>query len=161
MPQYFTTSRKPSQLTRRVTRLFARLLQGEYENRGKRGGEEVLERAERAGFKTACFIYENKGNPTALQFFGKQGWNAKEIRVSGVREYEKTRRAPKDLRVEARDEEGKGMAKLLELEESAPEDAPERQVVTVELREGSILLSAGGKPALELKARLHATPQRV
>ncbi|MBI5228755.1 hypothetical protein HY991_01495 [Candidatus Micrarchaeota archaeon] len=83
MALYITTSRKPSQLTRRFVKWLEFLLEGEAENRGKRNIEEIAERARGKGFARILFVYEKKGNPERLCFY-ENGWLEPEVLIKGV-----------------------------------------------------------------------------
>jgi rRNA maturation protein Rpf1 len=82
---YITSSRKPSLITKRLGRTFARLLpRGAYENRGKKNVDEIAARAKALGKSRALLIYENKGNPEKLVFMeiGKEWmWLSPQIRI--------------------------------------------------------------------------------
>ncbi|MBU1197062.1 hypothetical protein KJ765_00970 [Candidatus Micrarchaeota archaeon] len=155
MGTYFSTSRRPSQLTRRIVRKLAYLLQGKYENRGKRSGEELAERAQHFGFSRVCFLYEKNGNPSEMQFFDvEKGWLEEKVRVLGVREFERNKRAPKELLLKAHDAAGKKMKELFMLEDSEVDGLEEEEAVVVEMNAQRIALKAKGEAALELRVKL-------
>lgn len=81
---YITTSRKPSQLTRRIARYLGRVF-GTYENRGKRSMAEIVARANTAGYTRIMFMYEKKGNPSELSFYEDE-WLEPLIKIRGVKE---------------------------------------------------------------------------
>ncbi len=112
---YVTTSRKPSQATRRLAKWLALLFGGESENRGKRGVGEVVERASRKGFLRVLFIYEAKGNPSKLVFFDEEkGWLEPEIIIVGANiPVVKGARLPGRARMVAVDKGGKVVEELL------------------------------------------------
>jgi len=62
---YITTSRKPSDKTRKIARLFANFI-GTYENRGKKSIEELVERAKELGENRIMILSESKGNPNTI-----------------------------------------------------------------------------------------------
>ncbi len=159
MPVFISTSRKPAQLTRRVARTLSNLLGAGYENRGKRSGEEVAQRAAALGFDRVCFLYERKGNPSYAQFFDlKTGWLTWEIEILGIREFERTRRLPKEIVVHVQDTPASRMAALLELERSEVEGLAKTQAVSVALNKERIAFSFDGQPVLELKVRVRPSP---
>lgn len=65
---YITTSRKPAAATRVLAGNLASLLNGDYENRGKKSIDEVVERARFLGYRRVMMIGETKGNPNRLSF---------------------------------------------------------------------------------------------
>jgi rRNA maturation protein Rpf1 len=85
MSVFVTTSRKPSQLTRRVARFLGRVT-GKYENRGKRSLAEVAARAGAAGYSRLLLVYEMKGNPSVLSFY-EGGWLEPLIELRGLKEH--------------------------------------------------------------------------
>ncbi len=85
MSVFVTTSRKPSQLTRRVARYLGRVI-GKYENRGKRSLAEVASRADAAGYSRLLLVYEKKGNPSELSFY-EGGWLEPLLQVGGLKEH--------------------------------------------------------------------------
>jgi len=84
MALFVTTSRKPSQLTRRVARFLGRVL-GKYENRGKHGLAEVASRADAAGYSRLLLVYERKGNPAELSFY-EDNWLEPLVLIRGLKE---------------------------------------------------------------------------
>lgn len=68
---YITTSRKPSELTRRVAKNIAHLI-GLYENRGKKSVKEVVSRADDLGYSRIMVISEAKGGPSSLTFISNE-----------------------------------------------------------------------------------------
>jgi rRNA maturation protein Rpf1 len=78
---YITTSRKPSDTTRRLARTIANFI-GIYENRGKKTIEDVVTRADELGENRVMIISQSGGNPNSLSFIsvdGEWGWLEPEI----------------------------------------------------------------------------------
>lgn len=73
MNLYISTSRKPSRLTRKLSRWLAALLNAYCENRGKRSVADCVERARARGLTRLLFVYEKKGNPSELAFLDARG----------------------------------------------------------------------------------------
>ncbi len=65
----FTTSRKPSQTTRRFARTLSRLIPfSEYITRGKANIETLASIAHKKGYPRVCIVGEYHGNPGRLMF---------------------------------------------------------------------------------------------
>lgn len=104
MRWYVSTSRKPKQHTRRLAK-FLGLVCGEYENRGKRSFDGLLERTEKKGFPGILVIYEYHGNPDRIAFY-EDGWVKEEIRIKNLQFPEgKESRLPNSLLVAASHDE--------------------------------------------------------
>ena len=81
---YITTSRKPSDQTRKFARLFANFI-GVYENRGKKSIDEAVARARELGEHRIIILSESKGNPNAINFISinnEWAWMEPEITFS-------------------------------------------------------------------------------
>ena len=81
---YITTSRKPSDPTRKLARLVANFI-GTYENRGKKSIDEVVTRADELGDNRIMMLTERQGNPNSISFIsiGKEwDWIGPEIMIS-------------------------------------------------------------------------------
>lgn len=120
-----STGRKPTQTTRKLGRLLSLILHCKYENRGKRSVDEICERAETFGCQKVAFIYEQKGNPSSIQFFDEDlGWLPEIIAISGINQPDRASlsRIPSTIKLIAHDAEGKKMISLLGLE-AKEEDA--------------------------------------
>lgn len=145
---FVSTSRKPSQETRRLARWLALLAGGETENRGKRSVGEVAARAAVRGFSRVLFIYEKHGTPRELVFFDEdKGWLEPGIILSGVvfpdkeREKEagkggKRPRLPGAARVVAVDAAGEKIKGLFGIGEKGKEGVEEDSGDFVEIRVG-------------------------
>jgi len=112
---YITTSRKPSQITRRLTRFLAIALGGMKENRGKRSVQEIIERAQAKGHYRCLLIYEHKGNPSKLCFLEEGKWLPAICLTSIVESLrEPSRRLPGLSKITATGSLAKKMAQLFE-----------------------------------------------
>ena len=72
-----STNRKPSLTTRRLVRQTAGMLPGsEYQPRGKSSIENLAERARAKGLSSLVLFYEQKGNPSRIEFIrvSPTGW---------------------------------------------------------------------------------------
>ena len=81
---YITTSRKPSDATRKLARLLSIFL-GIYENRGKKSIADVVTRADELGHSRAMILSERGGNPDSLSFIKvaeEWSWMDPEVMVS-------------------------------------------------------------------------------
>lgn len=122
---YLSTGRKPSQLTRKLSRLLCLILQAKYENRGKRSVEEICSRAEKFGCRRIAFIYEKKGNPSSIEFFDEEaGWLSEIIAISGIHLPERKggKRIPPTIELVARDAAGEKMLYLLGIQNKADDE---------------------------------------
>ncbi|MFH1056741.1 MAG: hypothetical protein V1717_03025 [Candidatus Micrarchaeota archaeon] len=119
---YVSTSRKPTQNTRILAKWLARLLDGEYENRGKRSVSDIAARMEEKSFARAVFVYEKHGSPHSLEFFDLQeGWLSPVVLIGGFTA-ESEKRVPVVTSFEAVDSEGRKILGLGGFENSEVED---------------------------------------
>lgn len=66
-----STSRKPSQNTRKFCKNLMHATDSEYTNRGKMSIRDVLLKAAELGHESTAFVYEIKGNPSKITFYSK------------------------------------------------------------------------------------------
>jgi len=81
---YITTSRKPSDSTRRLAKIISNFI-GPYENRGKKSIEEIVTRADGLGENRVMIISESGGNPNSISFISiskEWEWMSPELRIS-------------------------------------------------------------------------------
>jgi hypothetical protein len=81
---YITTSRKPSDATRKLARLLSNFL-GIYENRGKKSIADIVTRADELGYSRVVMLSERRGNPDSLSFIKvaeEWSWMDPEIMIS-------------------------------------------------------------------------------
>lgn len=116
MAIYVTTSRKPSVLTRRLTRWLVALLGGKTENRGKRSIAEIVERAAALGISRVLVIGEDHGNPRKLSFLENGEW-CQSLLLSGVESPSDKPRMFSGAGGVATDAVGKKVLELLDLED--------------------------------------------
>ncbi len=64
-----TTSRKPSQITRRFAQFLKHFLQSTYVNRGKTSFNKLINQTINEGFNGLLVITETKGNPSAINIY--------------------------------------------------------------------------------------------
>ncbi len=149
---YLSTGRKPSQLTRRLAKLLSFLLKAKYENRGKRSVDDICLRAEKHGCQKIAFIYEKKGNPSAVQFYDeKEGWLKEEIMIFGINMPEREGRIPNKVKMTGMDEQGKKMMELLGLEQEIED---ENSKMKGEFSSSRITFTKEGEKVLEMKCKL-------
>lgn len=85
---YFSTSKNPGPDSKQLARKLARLIPfAVYQNRGKKGVEQLVAGARELGKKRVCLLYEEQGRPETLRFIevkGK-GWAGlkPKVRVKG------------------------------------------------------------------------------
>ena len=160
MSLYVTTSRKPSQLTRKLAKWLAIIFGGETENRGKRSVQETAARAAEKGYSRVLFIYETHGNPNRLVFFGEDsGWLEPEVLISGMDlPQAKGPRVPGRVKAVALDKAGEKIAALF-----CPEEREEETGDFVEMKAGAnkIVFERDGQTVgPRLKIRLAAPQER-
>ncbi len=145
MAIYVTTSRKPSQLTRKLVKFLARLPGGVTENRGKRSVSECIERAENEGCDTVLVVSENHGNPAKLSFISGGEWK-ESILVKSIDfppKDEIPRRLPRDVCGNALDKTGEKVLELLGIE--APDGEGAAGGLVVEASGRQVSFSLGGR----------------
>ncbi|NYZ78160.1 hypothetical protein H0N96_02040 [Candidatus Micrarchaeota archaeon] len=164
---YITTSRKPSQSTRKLARWFALLTGAVSENRGKSSVGECVERARVLGMTRLLFVYEKQGNPVELAFYDASAqseseneggaWLEPSIAILGVsfpEEKQKLGRAFKHVRVKPLDAEGEEVKKLFAFEQEEFEEVGARELVEIIAGGGRLSFKIAGKqvgPALKIK----------
>ncbi|NUN11743.1 hypothetical protein HUU53_03800 [Candidatus Micrarchaeota archaeon] len=117
MSFFVSSSRKPSVPTRQLCKWLERLFGGEYENRGKRSVEDVVQRAEEKGFTKVLFVYESHGNPSELVFLDEGEW-VEPIRIKSVVFHESNARVKKVGSAESSNDAKKLMALFGEFDSS-------------------------------------------
>lgn len=140
-----TTSRKPSQNTRTIARLLARLLGSIYFSRGKASFDVLVSEAEKSGFKRVLVIGEDHGNVGSLSFW-QDGWLEPEVNVKSVFLGTKNRVA-RVSKVDSQDEFGVKLKQLFALDEM--EEGTTRMVLNRE----SVIFFEEGRKVLEFKLR--------
>jgi len=156
---YITTSRKPADATRVLANNLASLLNGEYENRGKKSIEEVVERARFLGYRRVMIIGEAKGNPNRLSFIsiGKDWkWLNPEIMFSMPTAQLKERIRPLGKGVELLSKD-KDIASLFEFPEPVTDD-----IVRLSVTADRIMIAYDKKHlVLNIKSLNRITPEET
>ena len=94
-----STSRKPSQKTRKFCKTFARLTDSTSVNRGKMNMRELLLKALEVEEYNLAIVNEIKGNPSKITFYSNKGEVLLVILISVVLENEKLNMAPSQLKM--------------------------------------------------------------
>jgi U3 small nucleolar ribonucleoprotein protein IMP4 len=94
-----STSRKPSQKTRKFCKNFARVTGSTSVNRGKMNMRELLLKALEVDEYNLAIVNEIKGNPSRISFFSNKGELLLTILVGVTVENEKTNMAPSQLKI--------------------------------------------------------------
>ncbi|MEM0437933.1 MAG: hypothetical protein QXU54_01390 [Candidatus Micrarchaeia archaeon] len=150
---YITTSRKASQVTRRLARSLSHFFpESYYENRGKRDMDSVLARARQLGFARVVFVYESHGNPSEIDFIdvGKDSWSrAGKISFTVVA----VGKVPKGPYALECDGSACNVAALFRDPGMGPDDEGHEgdTVANLSLRNNYLTFSIGGKETIKLK----------
>ncbi|WP_298502126.1 Brix domain-containing protein [uncultured Methanobrevibacter sp.] len=94
-----STSRKPSQKTRKFCKTLARVTDSTSVNRGKMNMRELLLKALEVDEFNLAIVNETKGNPSKITFYSNKGEVLLVIMISVVLESEKLNMAPSQLKV--------------------------------------------------------------
>ena len=94
-----STSRKPSQKTRKFCKNLARLTDSTSVNRGKMNMRELLLKALEVDEFNLAIVNEIKGNPSKITFYSNKGEVLLVILISAVLENEKLNMAPSKLKI--------------------------------------------------------------
>lgn len=94
-----STSRKPSQKTRKFCKNLARLTDSTSVNRGKMNMRELLLKALEVEEFNLAIVNEIKGNPSKITFYSNKGEVLLVILISVVLENEKLNMAPSKLKI--------------------------------------------------------------
>ena len=94
-----STSRKPSQKTRKFCKNLARLTDSTSVNRGKMNMRELLLKALEVDEFNLAVVNEIKGNPSKITFYSNKGEILLVILISVVLDNEKLNMAPSKLRI--------------------------------------------------------------
>ncbi len=151
---YITTSRKPSLTTKRLCRALAALLpRGFYENRGKKGIDDIFERAKSLGKRRALLLYEQNGNPASISFMrinDSWKWLEPEIKISGVRmSTAKIREQSAGARISG--EKAKTLARLFDFDDAECGECDEDEITEIKVGAKEISFSRNKKIMIVLK----------
>ena len=94
-----STSRKPSQKTRKFCKNLARLTDSTSVNRGKMNMRELLLKALEVDEFNLAVVNEIKGNPSKITFYSNKGEILLVILISVVLDNEKLNMAPSQLKI--------------------------------------------------------------
>ena len=94
-----STSRKPSQKTRKFCKTLARVTDSTSVNRGKMNMRELLLKALEVDELNLAIVNESKGNPSKITFYSNKGEILLVILISVVLENEKLNMAPSKLKI--------------------------------------------------------------
>ena len=111
-----STSRKPSQKTRKFCKNFARLTDSTSVNRGKMNMRELLLKALEVDEFNLAIVNEIKGNPSKITFYSNKGEVLLVILISVVLENEKLNMAPSRLKIVSNVKKLDVLSDILDLE---------------------------------------------
>ena len=94
-----STSRKPSQKTRKFCKNLARVTDSTSVNRGKMNFRELLLKALEVDEYNVAVVNEIKGNPSRISFFSNKGELLLTILIGVTLDNEKTNIAPSQLKI--------------------------------------------------------------
>lgn len=119
-----STSRKPSQKTRKFCKTLAHATGSSSINRGKMNMRELLLKALELKEVNLAIVNEIKGNPSKITFYSNKGEELLTILISEVMETEKLNIAPSNLKVVSEVEKLNVLSEILsfELVDSANEN---------------------------------------
>ncbi|AGN16802.1 ribosomal biogenesis protein [Methanobrevibacter sp. AbM4] len=110
-----STSRKPSQNTRKFCKNLMHATGSEYINRGKSSIRDILLKSTTLGNDSTAFVYEIKGNPSKITFFSRAE-KVLSILVTVKTQNTRLHMNPKNLKVKCEVEELAVIADLLDAE---------------------------------------------
>ncbi|MCI6774955.1 ribonucleotide-diphosphate reductase subunit beta [Methanobrevibacter boviskoreani] len=110
-----STSRKPSQNTRKFCKNLMHATGSEYINRGKSSIRDILLKSTTLGNDSTAFVYEIKGNPSKITFFSRAE-KVLSILVTVKTQNTRLHMNPKNLKVKCEVDELAVIADLLDAE---------------------------------------------
>lgn len=111
-----STSRKPSQKTRKFCKTLARVTDSTSVNRGKMNMRELLLKALEVDELNLAIVNESKGNPSKITFYSNKGEVLLVILITVVLENEKLNIAPSQLKVVSKIEKLNVLSDILDLD---------------------------------------------
>jgi len=119
-----STSRKPSQKTRKFCKVLARTTDSTSVNRGKMNMRELLLKALEVDEYNVAVVNEIKGNPSRISFYSNKGELLLTLLVGVTLENEKTNIAPSQLKMVSEVGELNVLSEILDfdLEDSAEDN---------------------------------------
>ena len=94
-----STSRKPSQKTRKFCKNLSHAFDYDYTNRGKSSIRDLLVKSKELGRNGLLLIYEIKGNPSKMTFISSIGEEELALLISAETCNERLHINPKDLKI--------------------------------------------------------------
>lgn len=110
-----STSRKPSQNTRKFCKNLMHATGSEYINRGKSSIRDILLKSTTLGNDSTAFVYEIKGNPSKITFFSRAE-KVLSILVTVKTQNTRLHMNPKNLKVKCEVDELAVIADLIDAE---------------------------------------------
>ena len=111
-----STSRKPSQKTRKFCKVLARTTDSTSVNRGKMNMRELLLKALEVDEYNVAVVNEIKGNPSRISFYSNKGELLLTLLVGVTLENEKTNIAPSQLKMVSEVEELNVLSEILDFD---------------------------------------------
>jgi U3 small nucleolar ribonucleoprotein protein IMP4 len=111
-----STSRKPSQKTRKFCKNLARVTDSTSVNRGKMNFRELLLKALEVDEYNVAVVNEIKGNPSRISFFSNKGELLLTILIGVTLDNEKTNFAPSQLKIVSEVKELDVLSDILDLD---------------------------------------------
>ena len=111
-----STSRKPSQKTRKFCKNLARVTDSTSVNRGKMNMRELLLKALEVDEYNLAIVNELKGNPSRISFFSNKGELLLTILIGVTLDNEKTNFAPSQLKIVSEVKELDVLSDILDLD---------------------------------------------
>ena len=111
-----STSRKPSQKTRKFCKNLARVTGSTSVNRGKMNFRELLLKALEVDEYNVAVVNEIKGNPSRISFFSNKGELLLTVLIGVTLENEKTNIAPSKLKIVSEVEHLDVLSEILDLD---------------------------------------------
>ena len=111
-----STSRKPSQKTRKFCKNLARTTGSTSVNRGKMNMRELLVKALEVDEYNLAIVNEIKGNPSRISFYSNQGDLLLTILIGASEDTEKMNIAPSQLKIVSNVEELNVLGDILDLD---------------------------------------------
>jgi len=111
-----STSRKPSQKTRKFCKVLARTTDSTSVNRGKMNMRELLLKALEVDEYNVVVVNEIKGNPSRISFYSNKGELLLTLLVGVSIENEKTNIAPSQLKIVSEVEELNVLSEILDFD---------------------------------------------
>ena len=109
---FISTSRKPSQKTRKFCKNFSHATVSSYVNRGKMNMRELLLKALELGEVNIAVVHEIKGNPSRITFYSNKGEVLLVLLINVTLTNERLHISPKNLTVVSEVEKLNSLAEI-------------------------------------------------